>query len=141
MNKRIKDLIDAARDVRRHSYSPHSHFRVGAALLGRSGVVYLGTNVENASLGLTICAERTAICRAVTDGERDFVAIAVCADGPEPTTPCGACRQVLLEFGPDLPVYAAGERGSAGPVLETTTRELLAHAFTCIPTERKDDGS
>lgn len=135
VNKQIEDLINAARDERRHSYSPYSKFRVGAALLGKSGTIYLGTNVENASLGLTICAERTAVCRAVADGEREFAAIAVCADGENPTSPCGACRQVLLEFGLDLPVYVAGEKGADGPVLETTTSELLPHAFTSFKPE------
>ena len=90
-----RDLIDQACQARLNSYSPYSGFRVGAALLGKSGRVYLDTNVENASFGLSNCAERTAVFRAVADGETEFEAIAVCADGAEPTPPCGACRQVL----------------------------------------------
>lgn len=127
--KQYRDLIDQACQVRLKSYSPYSGFRVGAALLGKSGKVYLGTNVENASFGLSNCAERTAIFRAVTDGETTFEAIAVCADGNRPTPPCGACRQVLVEFGPDLKVLMAGEAGSAGPVGEYTMGELLPEAF------------
>ncbi|MBM4131167.1 cytidine deaminase [bacterium] len=123
-------MVEAACRQRQRSYSPYSRFRVGAALLGRSGTVYLGTNVENASFGLSICAERAAVCRAVADGERAFTAIAVCADGGEPTPPCGACRQVLLEFGPDLVVLMAGNRGADGPVLTATVRELVPLAFT-----------
>jgi len=129
VNEDIKALIEAACAIRQNSYSPYSKFRVGAALRGQSGKIYLGTNVENASFGLSICAERAAVCQAVTAGERAFTAVAICADGPEPTPPCGACRQVLLEFGADLPVYFAGEQGADGPVVQATTSELLSHAF------------
>ncbi len=129
MTEREKTLVDAACAVRAHSHSPYSHFKVGAAILGASGAVHLGTNVENASFGLSICAERSAVTRAVTDGETEFTVIAVCADGPEPTPPCGACRQVLLEFAPDAVVLMAGERGSAGPVLRMTVAELVPNAF------------
>lgn len=127
--KHYRDLIDQACQVRLKSYSPYSGFRVGAALLGKSGKVYLGTNVENASFGLSNCAERTAIFRAVTDGETEFEAIAVCADGSRPTPPCGACRQVLVEFGPDLQVLMAGELGADGPVGRYTMAQLLPEAF------------
>jgi cytidine deaminase len=85
--------------------------------------------VENASFGLSICAERAAVCRAIADGEQAFEAIAICADGSEPTPPCGACRQVLLEFGGDLVVLMAGNRGAAGPVNTSTAGELLPLAF------------
>ncbi len=129
MNDRHRELVDAACAQRLHSYSPYSRFRVGAALLGRSGKVYLGTNVENASFGLSICAERSAMCRAVSDGEREFEAIAVCADGGTPTPPCGACRQFLLEFGADMIVLLAGRDGSAGEVKQFTTGDLVPHAF------------
>ena len=121
------------------SYSPYSRFRVGAALLGRDGTVYLGTNVENASFGLSICAERAAVCGAVSDGARAFDAIAICADGSEPAPPCGACRQVLLEFGPDLVVLMAGNRGAAGPVLMSTAGELVPLAFTDFSTNLADE--
>ncbi|MBK7671838.1 MAG: cytidine deaminase [bacterium] len=129
MNERHRRLVEAACEQRLRSYSPYSRFRVGAALLGRSGTIYLGTNVENASFGLSICAERAAICRAIADGEQAFEAIAICADGSEPTPPCGACRQVLLEFGGDLVVLMAGNRGAAGPVNTSTAGELLPLAF------------
>ena len=139
MNDSQRRLVEAACAQRLRSYSPYSRFRVGAALLGRSGTVYLGTNVENASFGLSICAERAAVCRAVADGEREFTAIAVCADGSEPTPPCGACRQVLLEFGPDLVVLMAGNRGAAGPVNQATAGELVPLAFTDFSANLADE--
>jgi cytidine deaminase len=123
------DLVAAACRARLNSYSPYSGFRVGAALLAAGGEVYEGTNVENASFGLSICAERAAVFRAVAAGARDFLAIAICADGVRPTPPCGACRQVLLEFNPDLAVLTAGEEGTAGEVRRTTLRELVPDAF------------
>ncbi len=129
MNAAYEDLARVACTQRERSYSPYSNFRVGAALLGASGTVYLGTNVENASFGLSICAERSAVVRAVAEGEHKFVAIAICADGPTPTAPCGACRQVLLEFGPEMQVILVGDQGLAGEVLELTVSELLPHAF------------
>jgi cytidine deaminase len=122
-------LVDAACETRRRSYSPYSKFRVGAVLLGKSGTIYHGTNVENASFGLSICAERSAIFRAVAEGETDFTAIAICADGTAPTLPCGACRQVLVEFGPDMTVLVAGGKGSGGEILQFSLRELIPHAF------------
>ncbi|MCP4572568.1 MAG: cytidine deaminase [bacterium] len=125
-----RELVEAARAVRERSHSPYSRFRVGAALRDAAGGIHLGTNVENASFGLSICAERTAIGRAVTDGVRDFTAIAVCADGHVPTPPCGACRQVLMEFGPGMTVYLAGEQGADGPVKVLTAADLLPEAFT-----------
>ncbi len=129
MSRDYDDLVAAACEVRLNSYSPYSRFRVGAALLGRSGKIYRGTNVENASFGLSICAERAAVFRAVAEGERDFAAIAVCADGKVPTPPCGACRQVLLEFGPDMILLMAGEDGPEGAVKRYTIAELVPEAF------------
>jgi cytidine deaminase len=129
VTEKEKSLVAAAQAVRQHSHSPYSGFRVGAALLGASGTVYLGTNVENASFGLSICAERAAVARAVADGETAFTAIAVCADGAAPTPPCGACRQVLLEFAPEAVVLMAGAAGAAGTVLRHTVAELLPEAF------------
>jgi len=131
-------LIDAACAVRANSYSPYSKFRVGAALLGKDGTVHVGTNVENASFGLSICAERAAICRAVADGVREFTAIAVCADGHDPTPPCGACRQVLVEFGLDMIVLLVGSEGAEGVVREFTVGALVPEAFTTF-TDRLDD--
>jgi cytidine deaminase len=138
MNSDHRALIDAACAVRANSYSPYSKFRVGAALLGKDGTVHIGTNVENASFGLSICAERAAICRAVADGVREFTAIAVCADGSDPTPPCGACRQVLVEFGLDIAVLLVGADGADGPVREFTVGELVPEAFTTF-TDRLDD--
>jgi cytidine deaminase len=126
-------LIAAACAVRDHSYSPYSGFRVGAALLAASGRTYVGTNVENASLGLSLCAERAALARAIAEGEREFTAIAICADGETPTPPCGACRQALLEFGGDLQVILAGERGMQGPVGRFRLGDLVPEAFTDFP--------
>ena len=123
------DLLRAACDARLRSHSPYSRFRVGAALLCRNGRVVTGTNVENASLGLSMCAERVAVGRAIAEGEREFVAIAICADGRAPTPPCGACRQVLLEFGGDLEVILGGENGPDGPVKSFRLRDLLPEAF------------
>jgi cytidine deaminase len=120
-------LIAAARKVRENAYVPYSHFKVGAALLGRSGRVFTGCNVENASSGATICAERTAVVKAVSEGEREFVALAVVTDAPEPASPCGICRQVLIEFHPELPVIMANLTG--GHRVETAAG-LLPLAFT-----------
>jgi len=139
VNAEFEKLVSAACAQRSRSYSPYSRFRVGAALLGKSGTIYLGTNVENASFGLSICAERSAVVRAVAEGETEFTAIAVCADGPTPTAPCGACRQVLLEFGPDLPVILAGEDGLAGETLQLTVAELLPHAFFDFTDQLRND--
>lgn len=132
-------LANAACAARLNSYSPYSGFRVGAALLGASGKIYLGTNVENASFGLSNCAERTAVFRAVADGERAFTAIAICADGIQPTPPCGACRQVLLEFGPDIRVILAGENGSEGPLRTSTSGDLVPEAFTSFRQDTPGD--
>lgn len=101
------DLVTAARQIRERAYTPYSHFKVGAALRTKSGKIFLGANVENASYSLTICAERSAAVMAVAAGETEFEEIAVVADTPTPTTPCGACRQVLAEFGPKMNVIIA----------------------------------
>ena len=129
MTKEFGSLVEAAREIRLRSYSPYSKFRVGAAIQGKSGAIYQGTNVENASFGLSICAERAAICQAVAAGEVAFTAIAICADGADPTLPCGACRQVLLEFAPDLTVLVAGDQGMKGEVRQFSLGELIPHAF------------
>jgi cytidine deaminase len=113
-----RDLLDRAREVRANAYAPYSRFPVGAALLAPDGRVFTGCNVENASYGLTNCAERVAIGKAVSEGVQAFVAVAV--TGPEDTVaaaPCGACRQVLSEFGPDLPVIMPAQ-GEPGYVVE-----------------------
>lgn len=104
-----RKLIAAARRVSRSAYAPHSQLHVGAALLGKNGRVFAGCNVENASLGLTICAERVALFRAIAEGEREFVALAVATPDGKPLSPCGACRQALAEFCRDLPIVSVGE--------------------------------
>jgi cytidine deaminase len=122
------ELIDMARQARERAYAPYSNFAVGAALLGRSGTVYLGANVENASYPLTTCAERTAVVKAVSEGEKEFQAIAVVtATG---ASPCGACRQILREFGGpngDLRVIVSDLAGHAHTY---TIAELLPDGFT-----------
>lgn len=120
-----EDLIAKAMETRKRAYVPYSHFAVGAALLTKSGRVYTGCNVENASYGLSICAERAAVFKAVSEGERDFEAIAVVTE--HGVTPCGACRQVLMEFGEDIQVIVADE---AGEYRVFGLRELLPEAFT-----------
>jgi len=105
------ELVDAAREAMENSYSPYSNFRVGAALLAGDGRLITGTNVENASLGLTICAERSAIFKAISEGIRDFSTMAVITDTPHPALPCGACRQVMAEFNPNLELLLANVKG------------------------------
>ncbi len=118
-------LIAAARQVYQSAYAPYSGFSVGAALRTHSGRVFTGCNVENASYGLTICAERVAVAKAVSEGERDFETIAVVSRGG--VTPCGACRQVLAEFNPDLRVIVTDLEGNAR---EFRLAELLPEAFS-----------
>jgi cytidine deaminase len=120
--------------ARTRAYAPYSRFPVGAALLTASGRVYLGCNVENASFGLTLCAERNAVFKAVSDGEREFVAIAITAGERKPSSPCGACRQVLHEFAPDLSVCW---RDGKGTLQERPLRDLLAMAFDLPPVEER----
>ncbi len=121
------ELVAAARAVQRHAYAPASRFAVGAAVRASDGRVFVGCNVENASYGLTICAERAAICAAVAAGARAIEAVAVVTDLDEPARPCGACRQVLAEFGVGMRVALAG-RGEG--VVETTLDALLPDPFT-----------
>jgi cytidine deaminase len=104
-------LLDAARRARENAVAPFSKFRVGAAVRAKSGKVYSGCNVENASYGLTICAERVAIFKALSEGERGFTAIAVVTDAEKLTPPCGACRQIIWEFCGDAEVVLGNLRG------------------------------
>ena len=106
-------LISAARQVRENAHAPYSNFRVGAALRAKSGRVFTGCNVENATLGLTCCAERTAIFKAVSEGERGFEAIVVVADTDVLTPPCGACRQILWEFCGDIELVLVNLHGKS----------------------------
>ncbi|MFY9341809.1 MAG: cytidine deaminase [Planctomycetota bacterium] len=110
--EQLERIVAAAREVRQRAYAPASHFLVGAAVLAKDGRVFAGCNVENASHGLTVCAERNAIGAAVAAGVREVVAVAVCTDLDEPARPCGACRQVLAEFGRDMAVVLVGRNGA-----------------------------
>jgi len=118
-------LLSAARDARENAYAPYSHFAVGAALDSGEGHVFLGCNVENASYGLTMCAERVAVGTAITAGYRRFTAIAIAGPDGVVTAPCGACRQVLAEFNPDMTVVYTTLDGA----VTTTIAELLPHSF------------
>jgi cytidine deaminase len=123
----IRDrLVDAAREARERAYAPYSNFAVGAAIRTHSGRIFTGSNVENASYGLTMCAERVAVFAAVAAGERIIESVAVVADTPDVTPPCGACRQVLFEFGPSTEIVCEG----AGGVRRVwSLANLLPHAF------------
>lgn len=118
-------LLALAREAMKNSYSPYSHYAVGAALLAADGRVFLGCNIENASYGVTNCAERTALFKAVSEGEREFTAIAIASSGSLPY-PCGACRQALNEFAPGIRVLVTGGDGA---VEKTSLPELLPHGF------------
>jgi cytidine deaminase len=120
----VRSLVHAARDARRRAYAPYSRFRVGAAVLTATGRIISGANVENASYGLSVCAERTAIQRAVTDGSRRLRAVAV-STGRAGALPCGACRQVMLEFGVRTVIV---DRPAGGPVIHRLA-DLLGHPF------------
>lgn len=118
-------LIMAARNAQAHAYAPYSNFHVGAALESSDGKVFLGCNVENASYGLTICAERAAVCAAVTAGVTQFRRAVVVSDVDPPAAPCGACRQVLAEFGLDLPIEGVGPKAT----VRWRLSDLLPAAF------------
>jgi cytidine deaminase len=119
-------LLRAAKDARQHAYAPYSDFKVGAAVQA-GGAVHAGANVENASYGLTICAERAAVVSAVAAGARRLDAVAIASGTSPPTPPCGMCLQTLAEFGsPELPIALVGTRGER---VDTTLGELLPHAF------------
>ncbi len=118
--------VAAARHARKGSYSPYSGVKIGAAVIVPGGKVYTGCNVENASYGLSLCAERVAILKAVSEGARRVLALAVAGDSAEYTLPCGACLQVMAEFGPDSPVYRRGEDGFSE---DTDLRSLLPAPF------------
>ena len=130
------ELIKKAKRARGRAYAPYSKFKVGAALLTKSGKVYTGANVENAAYGLTVCAERVALFKAVTNGDRKFVKIAVVVDKDEPVAPCGACRQVLSEFASDLRIICANLDGKTQ---RYTLRELLPEAFEKSNTDLSTD--
>ncbi|MEX0601692.1 MAG: cytidine deaminase [Bacteroidota bacterium] len=126
MRTDYKELVGHAREARKRAYAPFSKFRVGAALLASNGRVYMGCNVESASYSLTVCAERTAIFKAISEGERNFTAIAVVSDDPDFTPPCGACRQVLMDLAGNIDIVMANRKGRMKNV---KLKDLLPLAF------------
>jgi len=126
MERSEKELVEAARAVRENAYAPFSKFKVGAALETDDGQIIVGSNVESASYGLTGCAERVAVWNAISQGKRKIIKIAVVADTEELTPPCGVCRQIIWEFGGDIPVIFANLNGKAETV---QMKDLLPRAF------------
>ncbi len=122
-----KTLSRHARAAKRFSYSPYSRFRVGAALLTSTGKVFTGCNIENSSYGLTICAERTALFKAISEGHKKFKALAIAADEDGFTSPCGACRQVIIDLAGNIDVILTKRNGDIEVV---RMKDLLPHAFT-----------
>jgi cytidine deaminase len=121
-----KRLVTIARNARRNSYSPYSKFRVGSALLAKDGKVFTGCNIENSSFGLTICAERTAIFKAVSEGYTRFKAIAIATDKNEFIAPCGACRQVIADLAGDIDFIMSNKRGA---LMVMKVSEMLPFPF------------
>ncbi|HWR42664.1 cytidine deaminase [Sporomusa sp.] len=130
----MEELVNAAVKAREQAYVPYSKFKVGAAVQGKSGRIYTGCNIENASYGLSNCAERTAVFKAVSEGEVGLTAIAVVADTPEPVSPCGACRQVMAEFNIDQIILV----NLKGQQKTFTMAELLPFSFAKGDFFRKD---
>ncbi len=126
MNKDLEKLIESATDTWAKAYAPYSKFKVGAAVMTKSGKIYTGCNIESASYGLTVCAERVAIWKAVSEGESEFTNVAVVADTEELTPPCGVCRQIIWEFCGDVPVTFANLKSNVETV---QMKELLPRAF------------
>jgi len=120
-------LVAHALDMMKFAHAPYSGFTVGAALLCDDGTVYGGCNVEGSSYGTTVCAERTALVKAVSEGKKRFLALAVCSSADSVCTPCGICRQMLYDFSPDLRVLCADNKGN---YIEHSLRELLPYAFS-----------
>ena len=126
------ELIAAAAKARERAVAPYSKFKVGAALLTKSGEIVGGANVESASFGLTCCAERVALFNALTSGKKNFVAVAVVARAPGGPMPCGACRQLLAEYAPKAKVFIADSQKLTA-IREFSVRELLPAAFVSVP--------
>lgn len=124
-----QQLIDHASKVRENAYAPYSNYAVGAALLLDNGDIITGVNVENASFGGTVCAERSAVFTAVSQGFKNFKSIAVVTESSPPTAPCGFCRQVLAEFAPDLPIILSNTKGE---IIETNLNTLLPMQFKLL---------
>lgn len=135
-NETKKRLVAAALAARKRAVAPYSRFQVGAALLTVSGEIITGANVESASYGLTCCAERVALFKALTEGETSFTAIAVVARAPKGPMPCGACRQLLAEYAPSADVFVA-DSARPGRVRDFSVAELLPEAFRSVPRKNK----
>lgn len=129
-------LIEAAWKARERAYAPYSGFQVGAAVQTADGAVYGGCNIENVSYGLSNCAERTAMFQAIANGEKLLTRLVVCADTPEPVSPCGACRQVMQELGPQMEVLLINK---AGKQIYTTVEKLLPYSFHDFPQHGEPD--
>lgn len=129
-------LLQAALDARSRAVAPYSQFKVGAALLTRQGEIITGANVESASYGLTCCAERVAIFHALTNGQRDFVAVAVVANSEGGPTPCGACRQILAEFAPNAVIWTA-QADNLDSSREFSINALLPEAFVGFAPDKR----
>lgn len=126
MENNENELIEAARDVRERAFAPYSKFKVGSAVRTKDGKIYTGCNIESASYGLTVCAERVAVWKAVSEGEKEFTEIAVVVDTQELTPPCGVCRQIIWEFCGDVPVILSNLKGDTETIKMS---ELLPRAF------------
>ena len=124
MEHQTNSLIEAAKSVLKNAYSPYSEFKVGAAILSKDGKVFTGCNIENVSYSLSMCAERIALFKAVSEGHRSFDSLAISSSGGKAAFPCGACRQVLMEFGGDLRIYLDHDR------MSYRLSDLLIHTFS-----------
>lgn len=127
MMQRMNKLVKAAIDARKNAYAPYSKFFVGAAVLTKDGSIFSGCNIENSSFGATVCAERVAIFKAISEGAGDIEAIALVTDTSKPSTPCGICLQVIAEANPKMTVYLANMKGK---VKKTTIKKLLPSQFS-----------
>ena len=126
MKEEFEKLVKEAEKARKRAYTPYSKFKVGAAILSADGKIFTGCNIENASFGMSVCAERVAIFKAISEGSTKFEAIAVVGDTDKPCSPCGACRQVISEFGEDIPLIMANLKGD---IKIKKIGELLPEAF------------
>nr|WP_190325482.1 cytidine deaminase [Leuconostoc mesenteroides] len=125
-----RKLVDVANQALNDTYTPYSHFPVGAALLGENGEIFKGVNIENVSFGLINCAERTAIFTAIAAGQRHFHGLVISGRTDEPIAPCGACRQVMVEFfDPDMPIWLINDQGKE---IETNIAELMPGSFNSL---------
>lgn len=127
LNDELSNILNLARKAQDKAYAPYSNFKVGAVVLTSSGKVYTGCNIENASYSLTICAERVAIFKAVSEGEMNIKAIFVIGPENQPISPCGACRQVIFEFAKDAKIYLSNS--DMTKIIETDAKELLPYGF------------